>query len=141
MITEVNNYSCYEGGCSREIQCIDIARHLSFSRGSAFKCVWYAARDGKLDEAIADLEKALWYASKEKEAEVSPVAKEMFGLLKGPTSEIDGYRYVALATIIRGENPSGRIKEFMSCIEHEKRKQKTLEDLGPCCANMWHGFE
>ena len=47
---------------TREIECIDIARHLPYDLGCAFKYVWRAGRKGDREQAIEDLKKAQWYA-------------------------------------------------------------------------------
>ena len=46
--------------CGEPIECIDIARHMSFDLGSVLKCIW---REGKKDDALEDLRKARWYVS------------------------------------------------------------------------------
>jgi hypothetical protein len=48
------------------IECIQIAEHLNFNLGCAFKYLWRAgSKEGVL--AREDLEKALWYVKREKE--------------------------------------------------------------------------
>lgn len=48
--------------CGRPIECIQITRHMSFNLGNSTKYVWRA--DLKND-AIEDLEKAVWYLQDE----------------------------------------------------------------------------
>ena len=41
-----------------QIECIDFSRNMSFCQGNAFKYVW---RAGHKDDAVEDLQKAIWY--------------------------------------------------------------------------------
>lgn len=44
------------------IECIDVIRYFSFSRGSAIKYIWRAGYKG---DEVEDLEKAIWYLQDE----------------------------------------------------------------------------
>jgi hypothetical protein len=44
--------------CGRQIECIDVTRHLNFNRGNVIKYVWRAGSKG---DEVEDLEKAMWY--------------------------------------------------------------------------------
>lgn len=44
------------------VEVIDLTEHLSFNLGNAVK---YAARAGFKDDAVQDLEKAVWYIQRE----------------------------------------------------------------------------
>lgn len=44
--------------CGTSIECIDVTRHMGFSLGNAVKYIW---RCDLKQDAIEDLEKALWY--------------------------------------------------------------------------------
>lgn len=48
-------------GCKKQIECIDITRHMNFNIGNAFKYLWRYEHKGGVD----DLEKALWYLNDE----------------------------------------------------------------------------
>jgi len=52
------------------VECIDIARHLSFDIGSAFKYIFRAGKKDLsgdiLDSAIKDLKKSVWYIADER---------------------------------------------------------------------------
>lgn len=66
------------------IQCIDIAEHLGFLAGNAFKYVWRAGRKNR-DKKLDDLRKAEWYLDRliEKEMDPSPESEKaslIFGL-------------------------------------------------------------
>jgi hypothetical protein len=50
--------------CGRQIECIDVTRHLNFNRGNVIKYVWRAGSKGS---EVEDLEKALWYLKDELE--------------------------------------------------------------------------
>ena len=61
------HYNCHPSG----IECIEVARHMSFNLGNVIKYIW---RHGKkrsetnpdqLSNAIEDLEKAAWYLQNE----------------------------------------------------------------------------
>lgn len=62
----VNHPAHYESGYTAEIECIDIAQHLTFCRGNAFKYVWRCGKKGDSLKAIEDLKKALWYIQYER---------------------------------------------------------------------------
>ncbi len=55
------NHPKHYTGVTSEIECIDIARHLNFQLGNAFKYVWRAGKKGGSDMELEDLKKALWY--------------------------------------------------------------------------------
>ena len=44
------------------IECIEVTRHFNFNLGNAIKYIW---RSGRKDNAIEDLQKAIWYLSDE----------------------------------------------------------------------------
>ncbi len=45
------------------IECIEITEHMSFCIGNAIKYLWRA--DLKYNDAMEDLQKALWYINRE----------------------------------------------------------------------------
>lgn len=62
----INHPAHYESGYTAEIECIDVAKHLTFCRGNAFKYVWRCGKKGDSLKAIEDLKKALWYIQYER---------------------------------------------------------------------------
>ena len=52
---------------SKELECLEITKHLPFCLGNAFKYVWRAGDKGGYDKALEDLDKALFYLNKAKE--------------------------------------------------------------------------
>ena len=60
-MTDTINHPAHYTGVTAEIECIDIARHLNFQLGNAFKYIWRAGKKGGSDMEIEDLKKALWY--------------------------------------------------------------------------------
>lgn len=46
------------------VECIEVAEHMSFCRGNALKYLWRAGQKG---DAVEDLRKAAWYATREAE--------------------------------------------------------------------------
>lgn len=47
-----------------KIECIDVVENFNFNTGNAIKYLW---RHGLKGNAVEDLEKALWYVSRELE--------------------------------------------------------------------------
>ena len=97
----VNNPAHYQPKFeTRPIECIDIARHLSFSLGNAFKYVWRAGSKGGRDKALEDLEKAEWYLRDAGSDANEPheEAKRYFDMLVAD----DSGRYKALWGIVYG---------------------------------------
>lgn len=93
---------------TRQIECIDITRHMPFCAGNAFKYVWRAGDKGGREKAIEDLNKAIFYLREADEAAHGapnpwypnpyPHAKLIFDVL---TPE-DTPRYNALRAIAFG---------------------------------------
>lgn len=52
------HYNAHPSG----VECIDVVEHMPFNVGSAIKYLWRAGLKG---DAVEDLEKAAWYASRE----------------------------------------------------------------------------
>jgi Protein of unknwon function (DUF3310) len=48
--------------CGQPIECIDVVEHLSFCIGNIIKYLWRADHKG---DPIKDLEKGLWYLTRE----------------------------------------------------------------------------
>ena len=48
--------------CGASIQCIQITEHMSFNLGNAIKYIWRADLKGN---AVQDLNKAVWYVTRE----------------------------------------------------------------------------
>ena len=53
-IEHTRHYTSHPSG----IECIKITRHMGFNLGNAIKYIW---RAGLKNDAIEDLEKAVWY--------------------------------------------------------------------------------
>ena len=49
-------------GCGKGIECIDVVRHMNFSRGNCVKYIW---RAGSKDDELQDLRKAQFYLNDE----------------------------------------------------------------------------
>lgn len=47
------------------VECIDVTRHMNFSRGNAMKYLWRAGSKGGPMREIEDLKKAAWYLADE----------------------------------------------------------------------------
>ena len=60
-MTDIINHPAHYTGVTAEIECIDIARHLNFQLGNAFKYIWRAGKKGGRGKEIEDLKKALWF--------------------------------------------------------------------------------
>ena len=61
MNNDIVNHPPHYTGVTAGIECIDIARHLNFQLGNAFKYVWRAGKKGGSAMELEDLKKALWY--------------------------------------------------------------------------------
>lgn len=87
-------------GC-KDMECITIARHLSFNEGNAFKYVWRAGK--KEDNQVQDIEKAMWYIKDLVESDArkgaSKVAKCLFDMIIPEESS----RYEILKMIVNKE--------------------------------------
>lgn len=87
---------------TRAIECIDIARHLPFCMGNAFKYVWRAGSKGAPEKAIEDLEKAKFYMNCVSETEPTKTALAIFGTIRIPTEKtsIERLKYNVLREIL-----------------------------------------
>lgn len=63
-VNHPNHYTSSEASCcncNRQIECIDVTRHMSFNIGNAVKYLWrYKFKNG-----VEDLQKAIWYINDE----------------------------------------------------------------------------
>ena len=103
----VNHPTHYTTGFpARPVECFDIARHLSFTVGNAFKYIWRAGKKGDAAKALEDLSKALWYLDKTAEERVPAgetcAAQAVFNLLVRPKDEFESFRYTALQAVLTG---------------------------------------
>lgn len=57
-VTNPEHYRDHPSG----VECIEITQHMNFCLGNAIKYIW---RAGKKDDAVKDLEKAIWYLKRE----------------------------------------------------------------------------
>ena len=57
------NHPAHYTGHPSGVECITVTEHLSFCVGNAIKYLWRA--DLKQDNAVEDLEKAVWYIQRE----------------------------------------------------------------------------
>ena len=60
------------------VECIEITQHLNFCQGNAMKYLW---RAGHKEDAVQDLEKAVWYIRKE----IERLRKEPLAVGSSPT--------------------------------------------------------
>lgn len=105
----VNHPAHYEAGYTTKIECIDIARHMPFCLGNAFKYAWRAGKKGGTEKAIEDLKKALWYLADDVENCCSDqidlrTAKAIFELTSIQAEKLnplESYRNNVLRMIIR----------------------------------------
>ncbi|MEU9259009.1 DUF3310 domain-containing protein [Streptomyces sp. NPDC048212] len=63
----INSPSHYADGWSNGAEVIDITEHLNFNRGNAVKYLSRAGKKGGSEKELEDLQKALWYVSREVE--------------------------------------------------------------------------
>jgi hypothetical protein len=124
----VNHPAHYESGPLVAIECIDIARHLSFCRGNAFKYVWRCGKKGGKEQAIDDLRKALWYLNDE-EKNYKPhdlfTAQSVLQLAFKYRSDNDfeKERRHALVCIVTAEDSNYEINTMIAMLESEEHEQ------------------
>lgn len=87
---------------ARQIECLDIARHLDFCRGNAFKYVWMAGLKGELEKAIEDCETAKFYMNRASEMGDTVTARDVFSIIRMPEekSSIERIKYNVLREIL-----------------------------------------
>lgn len=87
---------------SKQIECVDIAIHLDFCRGNAFKYVWRAGLKGEPEKAIEDCEKAKFYMNRVLDPEINLPALSMFRVLGIPDKKasIEYIKYNVLLEIL-----------------------------------------
>jgi hypothetical protein len=61
----INHPSHYADGWSNGAEVIDITEHLNFNRGNAVKYLSRAGKKGAPEKELEDLQKALWYVTRE----------------------------------------------------------------------------
>ena len=94
---------------TKQIECIDITRHLPFSLGNAFKYVWRAGDKGGKNKGLEDLDKAVFYL-KDADGFVPHQYREAM-LIFRMLEEEDTPRYWALSAII-SENVSAAVRHI-----------------------------
>ncbi len=103
---------------TRQIECIDITRHMPFCAGNAFKYVWRAGDKGGKTKGLEDLDKAVFYL-KEADSFVPHQYREAM-LIFRMLEEEDTPRYWALSAII-SEN-------FTAAMRHIDELKKEIEN-------------
>lgn len=113
MNDNVNHPSHYTTGFEGSaLECFDIAMHLPFVLGNAFKYVWRAGKKGGKDKAIEDLRKAQWYIREWRDmlasgtprrilAPGAVIAWAVFSTIKNPGDGFEGRRYVTLKSMLK----------------------------------------
>lgn len=100
MVSHPTHYT--DGFTCKDMECIDISRHLSFNCGNAFKYVWRAGKKEN-NEIMQDLEKAMWYLKdivvNKTKRNSSYTAKCLFNLIIPEESD----RYEVLSKIVGEE--------------------------------------
>ncbi|OQA02746.1 MAG: hypothetical protein BWY69_00888 [Planctomycetes bacterium ADurb.Bin401] len=128
----VNHPAHYESGPSVTIECIDVARHLNFCRGNAFKYVWRCGKKGNVDQAIEDLEKAIWYlydGLRYSDAKCSNSAIAVFSLINFSTSDMfETERYNALSSIIYNKDALIPIDAMKGILKNRLMEKKQNEN-------------
>lgn len=127
----VNHPAHYESGYTAEIECIDIAQHLTFCRGNAFKYVWRCGKKGDSLKAIEDLKKALWYIQYERchMSEASSgfsIALNVLNLIK-PEEDIPVFekmRLRALLAIVHSDGADTAVTKMIAVLEGKESDGK-----------------
>lgn len=107
---------------TRQIECIEIARHMPFCAGNAFKYIWRAGDKGDKAKAIEDCKKAIWYlddALKQTGEHlcIEKTAKDKFSWIQPEETS----QYEALAHIVLGDFKMAKddIKRMTEELENE----------------------
>lgn len=121
------NHPPHYAGESVVVECVDIARHLSFCRGNAFKYVWRAGRKG---DAVEDIQKAIWYLRRESMAPPSAEAVAVFSLLpisnkpiRNEKDEIASFRWRIMYKIVHGLDALYDAQEYEQFMKDKQRRE------------------
>jgi hypothetical protein len=118
----VNHPQHYANGMTVEVECIMFTRWLDFDLGNAFKYVW---RSGSKDDAVQDLEKAVWYLEDAIVYGITCCEKELLPFL--PKSSLPEWKYDTLRCILNGKVEDARLKilEHLNSVKpaHNNRKR------------------
>lgn len=118
----VNHPHHYANGMTVEVECIMFTRWLDFDLGNAFKYVW---RSGSKDNAVQDLEKAVWYLEDAIVYGITCCKKELLPFL--PKSALPEWKYDTLRCILNGKVEDARLEvlEHLNSVKpaHNNRKR------------------
>lgn len=99
----VHHPSHYANGMSVELECIMFKRWLPGDLSDAFKYIW---RAGNKDDAVQDLEKAVWYIDDALEYGIVFNEPKLVPFL--PKSSLVRWKYDALRCILTGDTSAAR---------------------------------
>lgn len=128
---DVVNHPKHYTDSEHGIECIELTRELSFNYGNCLKYVW---RQGKKDEALQEVEKALWYYNDALENEVPLFAGGY------PSISFDdnarkvlqyskGWFYVLINSILIED-----IEGIGRALNGIKQETLEMKDVGDCCS-------
>lgn len=128
---DVVNHPKHYTDSEHGVECIELTRELSFNYGNCLKYVW---RQGKKDEVLQEVEKALWYYNDALENDVS--------LFTGgyPSTSFDdsarkvlqyskGWFYVLINSILIED-----IEGIGRALNGIKQETLEMKDVGDCCS-------
>lgn len=149
-IDNVNHPKHYTGSfVSKQIECIDVTRHLSFDRGNAVKYLWRAGHKGGPEKCVEDIEKAKFYVNDMKSHGMNNWLEAALGLFVGKCSqqpsqlalaawekierpasdEFERHRYDAIDKLVRNEDALPSIEQML-IIAKKNLKQALMRNSG-----------
>lgn len=128
---DVVNHPKHYTDSEHGIECIELTRELSFNYGNCLKYVW---RQGKKDEALQEVEKALWYYNDALENNVSLfVDGYPSGSFEDNARKVlqysKGWFYVLINSILIED-----IEGIGRALNGIKQETLEMKDVGECCS-------
>ncbi|HCH9337627.1 TPA: DUF3310 domain-containing protein, partial [Salmonella enterica] len=128
---DVVNHPKHYTDSEHGIECIELTRELSFNYGNCLKYVW---RQGKKDEALQEVEKALWYYNDALENNVSLfVDGYPSGSFEDSARKVlqhsKGWFYVLINSILIED-----IEGIGRALNGIKQETLEMKDVGDCCS-------
>ncbi|QVW53877.1 hypothetical protein TaPaz_96 [Acinetobacter phage TaPaz] len=128
---DVVNHPKHYTDSEHGIECIELTRELSFNYGNCLKYVW---RQGKKDEALQEVDKALWYYNDALENNVSLfVDGYPSGSFEDSARKVlqysKGWFYVLINSILIED-----IEGIGRALNGIKQETIEMKDVGDCCS-------
>ncbi|HCH8414737.1 TPA: DUF3310 domain-containing protein [Salmonella enterica] len=127
---DVVNHPKHYTDSEHGVECIELTRELSFNYGNCLKYVW---RQGKKDEALQEVEKALWYYNDALENNVSLFVEGYPSIIFEDNARkvlqySKGWFYVLINSILIED-----IEGIGRALNGIKQETLEMKDVGDCC--------